>query len=284
MVSLRTQKPLPQRFDSRTGSPPAQRSPCGTVTLCDRGPRRRRRRRRHSCLLPRRRSRPRRGDRAAPPRARPLITDHPDSSSATNGGGRPLPRRQPSHVYVGARVWHRDDELVVQLDDTHARARVTRDAAWIGGLQRRPRPRVPAALSLHRDPPARPPSSLRAARRGARRDERRCVRRARLRPARASRPSRSPRSLSGWRLLSDDLVVIRQGPFGPEASGIARRVALPGDLGAVLEVPTPTIVGDHRGRREFSVENLSPGWFPVAGIIEVGHSSSPGGELQTRLR
>ena len=85
---------------------------------------------------------------------------------------------------------------------------------------------------------------------------------------------------SGWRLLSDDLVVIRQGPLGPEATGIARRVAVPGDLGAVLGVPAPPIDGDHRRRWELSIDILSRGWFPVAGVIDVGHSPSLDGELQ----
>ncbi len=84
---------------------------------------------------------------------------------------------------------------------------------------------------------------------------------------------------SGWRLLGDDLVVIRRGAAGLEASGIARRVAVPGDLGAVLGVPAPPVTGDHRGRWELDVDVLSRGWFPVAGIVEVGHSPTPDGEL-----
>ena len=190
------------------------------------------------------------------------------------------PRRRPSHVYVGARVWHRDEELVVQLDDAQARARVTPDAAWIGGcsddidhaFQQLFHFTVTHLLAHHHR------FVLHAAGLVAKNGDAYVV-------IGSTGQGKSTLALaavaSGWGLLSDDLVVIRQGPLGPEASGIARRVALPGDLGAVLEVPTPSIVGDHRGRRELSVENLSAGWFRVAGIIEVGHSSSPAGELQT---
>src|SRR5262249_45599826 len=85
---------------------------------------------------------------------------------------------------------------------------------------------------------------------------------------------------SGWGLLADDLVVIRRGEKGLEASGIPRSVAVPGDLGAVLPVPAPPIAGDPRGRWDLGFDHLTRGWFPVAGVIVVGHSASPHGELE----
>ena len=189
------------------------------------------------------------------------------------------PRRRPSHVYVGTRVWHDEDELVVHLDDAPAGARVTRDAAWIGGhsddlnhaWQQLFHFTVTHLLAHHHR------YVLHAAGLVADNGDAYVV----LGPTGHGKSTLALAAVaSGWRLLSDDLVVIRQGAVGPEASGIARRVALPGDLGAVLEAPTPPIVGDHRSRRELSVEHLSRGWFHVAVIIEVGHSSSPEGELQ----
>jgi len=75
-------------------------------------------------------------------------------------------------------------------------------------------------------------------------------------------------------------VVIRRSEHGLEATGIARSVAVPGDLGAVLPVPAPPIPGDARGRWDLGVDRLTRGWFPVAGVIVVGHSESPEGELE----
>ena len=86
---------------------------------------------------------------------------------------------------------------------------------------------------------------------------------------------------SGWGLLADDLVVIRRYEGGLEASGIARSVAVPGDLGAVLPVSAPPIPGDQRGRWDLGVDRLTRGWFPVAGIVVVGHSASADGDLES---
>jgi hypothetical protein len=189
-----------------------------------------------------------------------------------------VPRRRPTHTYLDARVWHDGDELVVHLDHFPAGAHVTPDAAWVGGdgddvdrafqqlfhfavahlLAHHQRYVLHAAGVVDDDgdayvvvgPTGRGKSTLALAAVGA-----------------------------GWGLLGDDLVVVRMGERGPEASGIARRVALPGDLGATLPVPTPLIAGDQRGRRELAVEHLRRGWFPIAGIVEVDHSASPDGEL-----
>jgi hypothetical protein len=189
-----------------------------------------------------------------------------------------VPRRRPTHEYLDARVWHHDDELVVHLDHFPAGARVTPDEAWVGGdgddldrafqqlfhfavthlLAHHQRYVLLAAALVGDDggaylvlgPTGRGKSTLALAAVAA-----------------------------GWGLLGDDLVVVRLGERGPEATGIARRVALPGDLGVTLPVPTPLITGDQRGRRELGVESLRRGWFPVAGIVEVDHSASPDGEL-----
>jgi hypothetical protein len=57
-------------------------------------------------------------------------------------------------------------------------------------------------------------------------------------------------------------------------------VAVPGDLGAALPAPAPPIPSDPRGRRDLGVDRLTRGWFPVAGVIVVGHSATPAGELE----
>ena len=85
---------------------------------------------------------------------------------------------------------------------------------------------------------------------------------------------------SGWRLLGDDLVVVRNGPIGPEVAGIRRRVAVPGELGPQVEARGRPLAGDHRGRWELPLDTLSRGWFPVAGVMVVGHGSSQCGEIR----
>lgn len=189
------------------------------------------------------------------------------------------PRRKPSHVYEGFNVWHQGGELVVHLDDATAGARATPDGAWIGGhsenldhVWQHLFHFTVTHLLAHHDRYV-----LHAAGLVAENGDAYVV-------LGASGQGKSTLALaavaSGWRLLSDDLVVIRQGALGPEACGIARRVAVPGDLGAVLGVPAPPIAGDHRRRWELGIDILSRGWFPVAGVIDVGHSPSLDGELQ----
>jgi len=189
-----------------------------------------------------------------------------------------IPRRRPSHVYQGFRVWHRDREMVVQYDGEPAGARVTADSAWIGGptedLDRVFRPLfhfTVTPLLAHHDRYVVHAAGLVTENGNA------------YVVVGGTGQVKSTLSLaavaSGWGLLADDLVVIRRGERGLEASGIARSVAVPGDLGAVLPVPAPPIPGDQRGRWDLGISRLTRGWFPVAGVIVVGHSASPDGEL-----
>jgi hypothetical protein len=189
------------------------------------------------------------------------------------------PRWRPSHVYQGIRVWHRDDELVVQFDDEPAGARATADSAWIGGptqdLDRVFRQLfhfTATHLLAHHHRYVLHAAGLVAAGGDA------------YVVVGGTGQGKSTLALaavaSGWGLLSDDLVVVRRSECGLEASGIARSVAVPGDLGAVLPVPAPPIPGDQRGRWDLGVDRLTRGWFPVAGVIVVGHSPAPRGDLE----
>jgi hypothetical protein len=189
------------------------------------------------------------------------------------------PRRRPSHAYEGIRVWHHDDELVVQYDDEPAGARATAESAVIGGptddldrvfrqlfhftvthlLAHHQRYVLHAAGIVTRDGAAYVVVG-------------------------STGQGKSTLALaavaSEWGLLADDLVVIRRSAHGLEATGIARSVAVPGDLGAVLPVAAPSIPGDPRGRWDLGVDRLIRGWFPVAGVIVIGHSESAHGELE----
>jgi hypothetical protein len=189
------------------------------------------------------------------------------------------PRRRPSHLYQGFRVWHHDREMVVQYDDTPAGARVTTDSAWIGGpsdeLDRVFRQLFHFTVThllahheryvLHAAGLVTPEGAAYVV-------------------VGSTGQGKSTTALaavaSGWGLLADDLVVIRRSEDGLEASGIPRSVAVPGDLGAVLPVPAPPIPGDPRGRWDLGADRLTHGWFPVAGVIVVGHSASPEGDLE----
>jgi hypothetical protein len=179
---------------------------------------------------------------------------------------------------VDTRVWHRDDELVVQLDAAPFGARATPDEVSIGGgtdeLHRPWQQLFHFAVThvlAHHDRYVLHAAGLV--------DEHGHAHVVLGDTGSGKSTLALAAAAAGWRVLGDDLVVVRRVPSGLEASGIARRVALPGDLGAVLDVATPRIEGDHRGRRELDVAHLCRGWFPVGSVVEVGHSSSPVGEL-----
>jgi hypothetical protein len=81
----------------------------------------------------------------------------------------------------------------------------------------------------------------------------------------------------GMPVLGDDLVMVRAGSDGLEACGIAKQLALPGDV-AVPEGATPLL--DARGRVALSADHLRPGWFPIAGSVLIGHGSNEAGVLK----
>ena len=84
----------------------------------------------------------------------------------------------------------------------------------------------------------------------------------------------------GWQVLGDDLVVIRPGDGAgpPEVTGIRRPLAVPADvLGEVGDARM--MAGDPRSRAELPLAHLTTGWWPVRGLLLVGHGSAPGGGL-----
>ena len=169
----------------------------------------------------------------------------------------------------------------MQFDDEPAGARVTNDSAWIGGptadLDRVFRQlfhfsvtHLLGASSALRAARGRPGQLRRSTRTSS----------SACRPGQVD-PRGSPRLHRGgdcWPTTSSSSVGARR---GLEATGIARSVAVPGDLGAVLPVPAPPVPGDQRGRRDLGVDRLTRGWFPVVGVIVVGHSVSADGELES---
>lgn len=77
---------------------------------------------------------------------------------------------------------------------------------------------------------------------------------------------------AGWKVLADDLVVVRAGHAGPEVAGFPRPLAVPAEVydeGA-------HIAGDPRRRRRLEPTILVPGWHPVAGTISISHSAGEG--------
>jgi hypothetical protein len=84
---------------------------------------------------------------------------------------------------------------------------------------------------------------------------------------------------AGWQLLGDDMVAVRDAHTGLEVAGIPRRPAVPGDLGLTANGGRP-LDDDHRARWGLPKGSLTGGWFPVAGVVFVGHGRTRTGALQ----
>jgi hypothetical protein len=82
---------------------------------------------------------------------------------------------------------------------------------------------------------------------------------------------------SDWLPIADDMVVVRPGATGIELTGIRRAVAVPDDVGT--RPGHEPMRGDPRRRWIVPPAALAPGWFPVAGVINVAHGASPSGVL-----
>lgn len=82
---------------------------------------------------------------------------------------------------------------------------------------------------------------------------------------------------AGWRVLADDLVVVRAGSTGIEVAGFPRPLAVPAEVYDEGE----HIADDPRARRRVPHTLLTAGWHRVAGTISLAHSAS-GGSLTSR--
>jgi hypothetical protein len=84
---------------------------------------------------------------------------------------------------------------------------------------------------------------------------------------------------AGWRLLADDGSILRPEAGGCVVTGLPRPVAAPSDLGGRVAGECRPIPGDLRGRRQLAPDHLERGWWALGGVVLVGHSRSPAGEL-----
>lgn len=77
--------------------------------------------------------------------------------------------------------------------------------------------------------------------------------------------------LTGWELLSDDLVVARAGPEGPDAFGIPKRATVGRPVAERIAASLPELPGDERDRLMLPEEVLTTGWRPVRALVRVSH-------------
>ena len=90
-------------------------------------------------------------------------------------------------------------------------------------------------------------------------------------------------------VLGDDLAAVRLGRAGPEISGIARPLTAPPEFVTPLgtEPATPAVRAlagvpmpdDRRGRFELAGVTLATGWWPLAAVAALEHSSEPQSEV-----
>jgi hypothetical protein len=195
-------------------------------------------------------------------------------------GRRPgLPRRRPDHTYEDMRVWHDAERLVLQYA-TDARASVTADDAWLGGgvedldvAFQRLFHFAATHLLAHHDRVA-----LHAA--AVARDGDAYLA---LGDSGAGKSTLAVAALrDGWQVLGDDLVVVRTGEGGVLATGVARPPHVPHEMATGWIADDRS--RDQRGRVPLPVASLTPGWFPVAGIISLAHAEDVDGALTTLHR
>ena len=84
---------------------------------------------------------------------------------------------------------------------------------------------------------------------------------------------------SGWKLLSDDLSLLRLSASRIEVWGVPRPPSVPMEVASEsrdfgVEAP------DWRGRLTLSPDCLSQGWLPVGGVILSGHADGPLSQLR----
>jgi hypothetical protein len=83
----------------------------------------------------------------------------------------------------------------------------------------------------------------------------------------------------GWRILSDDLVILQRGPEGLLIAGIPKTVAVPSELGVEIQ-GARRLPNDPRERDELPSHILTRGWHPLRAVLRVGHGSDLESEVE----
>jgi hypothetical protein len=186
-----------------------------------------------------------------------------------------MPRRAPDRTNGGFRVWTAEDTLHLELT-SGARARVSATTAWIGTGRDDPQraaqclllPVLTHLLSF-RDRYILHAGSVVAG----------GVAYLILGGTGTGKSTLGVAAVEhGWLLLGDDMVVVHRQDERCSAAGIPRTVAVPSDVGSRLA--SRPLTDDHRGRWEVPTTVLERGWFPVGGLISVGHGTTNRASLQ----
>jgi hypothetical protein len=85
---------------------------------------------------------------------------------------------------------------------------------------------------------------------------------------------------AAWRVLSDDIVILRRSEQGFEVAGlIARPFVVPRELLEALEEQGEPVIGDVRQRHVLTDVSPQPGWTALGGCLLVAHADGPEGNL-----
>lgn len=75
---------------------------------------------------------------------------------------------------------------------------------------------------------------------------------------------------AGWRVVADDVVLLRMGGGGAEVHGLPKRLAVPQEL-TDGEPGARPIAGDIRGRVELPFTGWMNGWHPIGNVVLSAH-------------
>lgn len=89
---------------------------------------------------------------------------------------------------------------------------------------------------------------------------------------------------AGWRVLSDDIVILRHSGQSFEVAGfVARPFLVPRELLGAFEERRDPVSSDRRERQVLTEVSPQPGWAAVAGSVLAAHADGPQGSL-TRIQ
>jgi tetratricopeptide (TPR) repeat protein len=193
-----------------------------------------------------------------------------------NRHGPPAPASEPDEWQGGLRLWHGDDALTVAAGPSIS-GRVEGDRATIGGFTADlgHQFRLVAPFMLARLLAVDGAFLLHAA--AVQRDGT-----AVLVPG-GSGGGKSTLVLgvlqAGWRVLSDDLVILRASPSGAEVRGLPKPLHVPreslGPLG-----PPESLAVDARGRVELPFEDWDSEWREIGAVVVPGHGTQSTAEAE----